>query len=73
MGQILPDRMFYIIFIFASLITFCYFSELLACVSQLALVSIDIDIDPVLLILDLRMKYTVEVLPLHMYIMFVIM
>ncbi len=33
---------------------------------QLALISPDVD--PVLFVLDIHMKYTVEVVPLHMYI-----
>ncbi len=55
-----------------------YFHLLLLAFYSLAfcllLLLVSLDIDPVLLVLDLQMKYTVEMVPLDMYIVwFVIM
>ncbi len=54
---------------FHALLTFMYFCYLdYSFAFFLLLLLVSLDIDPVLFVLDLHMKYTVEVVPLHMYI-----
>ncbi len=49
------------------LLTFIYFCYVFDTLTCLLLLLVSLDIDPVLFILDLHMKYTVEVVPLHTY------